>query len=142
MGGMFQGVKTVSVTDAETRIRVCGCQVPLSGPWIRVLHRVSSDLGNFDHWGMKTPELGFLGGMFAILSRFISCPCLKIRKTMVGSYDSDSNNVRYTELLEYLERFGVQLLNFYFVEDFWQKSARITLLNFSLFFFEQDLIPS
>ena len=31
-GGVFQGIKTVSVIDAETRIMLCGCEVPLSGP--------------------------------------------------------------------------------------------------------------
>ena len=56
--------------------------------------------------------------------------------------NSDSDGGRYAELLESLERFGVQLLNFYFVEDFRQKSVRITLLNVSLIVFEQDLIPS
>ena len=31
-GSVFQGVETVSVVDAETRIMLCGCEVPLSGP--------------------------------------------------------------------------------------------------------------
>ena len=35
---IFQGVKIVSVVDTETGIMLCGCEVPLSGPWRRVLH--------------------------------------------------------------------------------------------------------
>ena len=76
-GGVFQGVKTVSVTDAETRIRVCCYQVHTSFRALTQDPSLSQYVvtGEFLATGESKPQSwGVLGGGGGHTNIFLSCP--------------------------------------------------------------------